>query len=306
MDFDLRQLANLRAVAKLGSFSRAAVARKLSQPALSNSIRQLEKRIGARVFERGRNGAILTEIGQTLLRYAQTIEVEMSRATDEIQLRARHIEGPLVIGVTPVAMAHLVPNTLARLVKEFPRISIVIQETVFREAMPALLNSSLDIVVGPVGVYPKVIGIEEEPLVIDPLTVIVRRLHPLSHRRSVSLQSLKDANWVLPSDESAFHRQIEALFISAGLPWPEACVKSNSMIAIKSIVMRTDYVSIMPRQLVELERAQGQLHCIGLRESGRQRSLGLTWASGRPLSPLAARFAQIIRETAKVSLRKGA
>jgi LysR family pca operon transcriptional activator len=299
MDLDPRQLANLLAVAKFGSFSRAASERGLSQPALSNSIRQLERRIGARVLDRGRNGAKLTEVGDTLLRHAQTIEVEMARAVEEVQHQVKRIGGPLLIGVTPVAVAHLVPRALERLKQDFPRMSVVVHETVFREAMDALLKGTLDIMVGPVGVYPKVEGIEEERLVIDPFSIIVRTGHPLSRRRSMSLQGLRDADWVLPSDQSAFHRQIEAIFIAAGLGWPDACIATNSMVAIKSIVAHTDYVAIMPRQLVALERANGWLHCIDLNESGRQRALGLSWVRDRQLSPIATQFATRLREIAR-------
>jgi molybdate transport repressor ModE-like protein len=305
MELDPRQLANLLAVAKHGSFSRAAAERGVSQPALSNSIRQLEMRIGTRVLDRDRNGARLTEVGETLMRHAQTIEAEMTRAGEEVQLQIKRISGPLLIGVTPVAVAHLVPRALERLKRDFPRISIVVHETVFHEAMAALLKGTLDVMVGPVGVYPKVDGIEEERLVIDPFSIIVRAGHRLSHRRSMSLQALRDADWVLPSDQSAFHRQIEALFITAGLPWPEACIATNSMVALKSIVMHTDYVTVMPRLLVAHERANGWLHCITLNQSGRQRALGLNWARDRQLSPVAAQFAKALRDIAREPPRRG-
>jgi molybdate transport repressor ModE-like protein len=299
MEFDPRQLTNLLAIARLGSFSRAAAEQKISQPALSNSIKQLEKRVGARVLERGRNGAVLTDVGRSLARHARTIQIEMSRAAAEASLHAQRVSGPLVIGVTPVAVARLVPRALARLKREFPRMAVVVHDTVFREAMAGLLDGTIDVMVGPVGVYPKVEGIEEERLVVDPLSIVVRGKHPLSKHRSLSLKRLADADWVLPSDQSAFHRQIEALFITTGLAWPDACITTNSMVAMKSIVMHSDYVTIMPRQLVSLERSKRWLHCIGLSESGRSRALGLSWARDRELSPMAVRFAQLIREVAR-------
>jgi len=299
MEFDLRQLTNLLAIARFGSFSRAAAEQKTSQPALSNSIKQLERRLGARVLHRGRNGATLTEVGKSLARHARAIRIEMTRAASEASLHAQRISGPLVIGVTPVAVARLVPRTLTRLKREFPSMAVVVHDTVFREAMAGLLDGTIDVMVGPVGVYPKVEGVEEERLVVDPLSIIVRGKHPLTRHRSMSLKNLAGADWVLPSDQSAFHRQIEALFITAGMGWPDACITTNSIVAMKSIVMHTDYVTIMPRQLVSLERSKLLLHCIGLNESGRSRALGLSWARDRELSPIAARFAQLIREVAR-------
>jgi DNA-binding transcriptional LysR family regulator len=112
------------------------------------------------------------------------------------------------------------------------------------------------------------------------------------------LRELADAAWVLPNDQSAFHRQLEALFIVAGVPWPTSAIVTNSMVALKSMVVHGDGVAIMPRQLVALEREAGLLHCIDLVEAGAARALGLSWARGRKLSPLAQRFAEIIRTCA--------
>jgi LysR family transcriptional regulator, nitrogen assimilation regulatory protein len=65
MELEIKPLLNLLAIARLGSFSRAAKARGMSQPALSNSIRQLEGRVGTQLLARGRHGATLTDIGRT-------------------------------------------------------------------------------------------------------------------------------------------------------------------------------------------------------------------------------------------------
>ena len=67
------------------------------------------------------------------------------------------------------------------------------------------------------------------------------------------------------------------------------------MVALKSIVMHGDGVALMPRQLVALERQTGLLHCIDLVEAGAARALGLSRARDRKLSPLAQRFAEILR-----------
>jgi molybdate transport repressor ModE-like protein len=298
MEFDLKQLRNLLAIARHGSFSRAAAALKMSQPALSNSIVQLERRLHDRVLERGRHGAQLTELGQLLVRHAELMEIGLGRAAEEIRTHERAAVGPLVIGVTPVAAAQLVPRALRLLRQEVPNLSASVLEMAFADAMPALLKGHLDLMVGPVGVYAQVDGVEEERLSTDPFAIIVRSGHPLRRRRSISLRELADAAWVLPNDQSAFHRQLEALFIVAGVPWPTSAIVTNSMVALKSMVVHGDGVAIMPRQLVALEREAGLLHCIDLVEAGAARALGLSWARGRKLSPLAQRFAEIIRTCA--------
>jgi LysR family transcriptional regulator of gallate degradation len=192
-----------------------------------------------------------------------------------------------------------VPRALRRLKSEMPSASVSVIETVFSEAMPALLKGAIDLMVGPIGVYPTVEGVVEEPLATDPFTIIVRSGHPLGRQRAMSLRDLEQARWVLPSDQSAYHHQLEALFVVAGLRWPLDCIATNSMAAMKALVIHGDCVAIMPRQLVALERRAGLIRCIRLAEAGGTRAPGLSRAKDRKLSPIAERFAEMIRASAR-------
>jgi LysR family transcriptional regulator of gallate degradation len=295
MDLDFRQLMNVLSIARSGSFSLAAQARRVSQPALSSSIAQLEARIGGRLFDRGRNGASLTELGAVIARHAEIIEAQMQRASEEIEHRRQHALGPLNLAVTPVAFAHVVPRAIAQFKAEFPEAAIHIQETVFAEAMRALLRGTIDLSLGPLGVYPAVEGVIEERLSQDTFRIIARAGNPILRSKRQSLKSLRGVQWVLPSDRSAYRTQLEALFIVSGVSWPVQAVLTNSIVAIKAIVMQSDCIAIMPQEIVRLEVKAGMLDQIALKEAGATRALGLSRAAARPLSPLAERFAAILR-----------
>ena len=98
MELDVRQLLNLMAIARHGSFSRAAAERRLSQPALSNSIRQLEGRLRAPVLTRGRQGATLTDLGRMLVRHEELLEIQLGRATQELAVcgKTRQRQGRMI------------------------------------------------------------------------------------------------------------------------------------------------------------------------------------------------------------------
>jgi DNA-binding transcriptional LysR family regulator len=297
---DLKHLLNLLAIAREGSFGRAATSLKVSQPALSNSVAQLERRIGkGRVLDRGRHGARLTSLGEMLLRHAEIVETQMGRLGSEIDHYKQATHGPLLIGVTPVAAARLVPQAIGRLLAENPSISVSVQETIYHDATSALLKGALDITVGPIGVYPPIEGIEEESLAVDPFALIVGTNHRLARRRSISLKKLGDAQWALPSEDSAYRRQLEALFMVTGLSWPARAVVTNSVSALKAMVMNTDCVAILPIQLVVTERDAGALQAVRLTEAGTTRQLGASWSKDRKLSPIAARFLELLRECAQ-------
>lgn len=299
MDPDFRQLMHLLAIGRCGTFSRAAEELRMSQPALSNSISQLETRLKTRVLERGRHGAKLTDVGRVLVRHAEILQSQMRRALEEISFHRQSQLGPLIVGVTPVAAASLVPRALARLKKDMPKLAIKVQETVFHDGMNDLLKGNLDLMVGPIGVYALVEGIEEQRLAIDPFSLVVRSGHPLSRKRSVSLRQIADVEWVLPSDQSAFQRQLEALFVVAGLGWPAGAITTDSMTAMKAIVMYGDCVALMPRQLVAIEQQAGLLQTVRIVEAGASRALGISWAKGRTPSAPAVAFVKALQDCAR-------
>jgi LysR family transcriptional regulator, regulator for genes of the gallate degradation pathway len=299
MKLEPRQLAHLATIAECGSFGRAAVRLNISQPALSASIAQLERTVGGRVLERGRHGAKLTELGHALARHSHAVSSQLSIAAEEIRLRKLGGYGPLKIGVTPISAASLVPEALGRLKRTIPKLSASVIEGVFGEGMSMLRAGEIDLFVGPVGIFPISAEIVEQPLTTDPLDLVLRPRHPLASSATVSLRDLRDADWALPSEGGAFQRQIEALFISAGVQWPAFYIGTNSMTALRAIVMQSDCVTIMPRRLLQLERKAKRLTTVPLKDRGSRRSLGLSWIRHRGLSPIAARFADCMLEVAR-------
>src|SRR5580693_7287968 len=114
LNVDPKRLIELLRIADRGSFTLAAAALGVSQPALSNSVAVLEKMLGVRVFDRTRNGATLTEFGRLLAGHAAAIDSVLSRAVDELEAKKRGLEGSLVVGVSPIACIDIVPAAVAR------------------------------------------------------------------------------------------------------------------------------------------------------------------------------------------------
>src|SRR5262249_14576960 len=130
MEIDPRHLRILRAIAEHGSFTRAAAAQGISQPAMSAGIALLEKELGVRVLERGRHGARLNEFDQLLIRHARGLDALLDQAKAEIDLKRLGYEGPLLIGGTPVTLIELVPAAIEQLARGRARVSITVMEGV--------------------------------------------------------------------------------------------------------------------------------------------------------------------------------
>jgi LysR family transcriptional regulator, regulator of abg operon len=297
MRIDPRRLLDLLAVSRHGSFSAAAEATNVSQPGLSQSIAQLEHGLGVRVLERGRHGARLTEVGEVLAFHARALESLLDQAKEETRLHSLGVQGRLAIGITPVSATALVPQALEMLVRETPGISVSVFEGLDDELVDMLRSRELDLVVS--RLRPGMDEVESEPLIMSEWALITRPEHPLARRDSISLREITEVQWVVPAGGSAFRRQMEIVFANAGLQWPVRGVSTNSILAIKAIVMNTECVTIMSPALVEVECQAGRLRAVPLADVAPLQPVGLIWRKGDELSPIAARFARILRQAAR-------
>lgn len=293
MGINPRRLLDFLSVSRHGSFSGAAQATNASQPGLSQSIAQLEHGLGVRVFERDRHGVQLTQSGQALTFHAKALESLLERAQEEMRLRALGIEGPLAIGITPIAAASLVPEALAVLLRETPKVSVTVVEGLDDEIVAMLRSRELDLVISRVG--PQDSDLEVEPLITSDWALITQPRHPLAALSEISLKEVGNVQWVLPAGGSAFRRQIESVFTSAAVRWPNHGITTNSILAIKAFVMTSDCVTIMSPSLVEIECAAGRLRATPLTDVGPLRPVGMIWQRDFELSPIAARFAKVLR-----------
>jgi DNA-binding transcriptional LysR family regulator len=293
---DPRRLLEFLSVIRHGSFSAAAAADDVSQPALSQAIALLERQLGERVMERGRQGARPNRLGEALVFHAEALEALLERAKIEMELRAKGLIGTLAIGITPVTSVGLVPKAMARLLAETPDVSVSIVEGLDREITEMLRQRRLDLVISRVGVGPELPDLAEKRLFNADWSLIVGPGHSLAGRRSVRLADLGDLQWVLPAGGSAFREQMERVFAGVGLHWPIRGTATNSISAIKAIVMNTNSVSIMASSLVEIEVAAGLLHTVALDDVGPQHPVGILWRRDEPFNPIAAHFAAITED----------
>jgi DNA-binding transcriptional LysR family regulator len=294
---DPRRLIELLRIADRGSFTRAAAALGVSQPALTNSMAALERTLGVRVFERTRQGATPTEFGRLLAGHAAAIDSVLSRVTEELEAKKSGLEGSLVIGVSPIACIDLVPAAVMRLKKETPNIAITIDQRADDELIAGLRGGEIDLLVNPAGLLADGPDVVCETLTRDVFGVAMRSGHRLARRKSLSIADLRGEQWIMPSPRATMSRQIELLFSAENEPWPTDAIVTNSMTALKSIVMKSDCVTISSKKLVQIELKARRLACVPLRNRHLTRDICLRRRRVQP-SPLVERFIAAVRAAA--------
>lgn len=293
MTLDAHHLACLLAIARTGSFSRAAVELGQSQPTLSNNIALLERRLGVKVLERSKRGSSLTPHGEILVRRAEGLQGLLEDAESEVRNLDMYILGPLKIGATPSVLPLLVPTALALMGNHDNNSVIEVVEGLDQSLTPKLQTGSLDIVVGPVGeLFMDSLDVKETVLLRDPFCIAVgdqSRHHSLEN---ASLTDLTGDAWILPRKGSTYREHVEALFMTTGVPWPRDCIFANSLPLLEAMICFSNRVTIVSP--VQIRPPISGFRVIAL-NGGGYRQIGYKVRAKGRLSPLGLEFLQCLQ-----------
>ncbi|AHI25280.1 Transcriptional regulator, LysR family [Komagataeibacter xylinus E25] len=185
---DLRQLRAFSGVGTELNFMRAADRLCVSQPALSQTIRQLELRLGVRLFERNTHKVTLTEEGAQLLKTANDILAKIEILLQEAQDLATGRQGTLRVGYLIGAAVDLVPIILRKFSEQFPAVKLSLKEYDFSTPDAGLCDNSVDVAIlrPPIEVE----GLTYFTLFEEGCVACIPEGHPLANRTVVSVADL--------------------------------------------------------------------------------------------------------------------
>jgi DNA-binding transcriptional LysR family regulator len=142
---ELEQLRTFAAIARLGSLSAASAAVHLSQPAVSRQVQALERRLGARLLERGARGVQLTEAGEAVARGAADVLSRLEELEGELALLRGGEGGTLRVGATVTVCLYLLPPLLRRFRERYPRQEIILVNERSRQIPELVRERRIDI-----------------------------------------------------------------------------------------------------------------------------------------------------------------
>jgi LysR family transcriptional regulator, hydrogen peroxide-inducible genes activator len=165
----LRDLEYLVAVAECRHFGRAAKQCRVSQPALSAQVRKLEGYLGARIFERSRNGVLVTRPGAALVERARLVLTEANTLLAVARDSAAPLAGPFRLGSIPTVGPYFLPHLLTTFRRAFPNTWLVLSEKRTNELMQLLRSGELDAVIACAPVHDPLLTVHKlffEPFVL--------------------------------------------------------------------------------------------------------------------------------------------
>lgn len=299
-----RQLQALVAVVESGGFGAAARARDTTRATLHRAARELERRIGAPLFETTSHGLSPTREALRLCRQLRLAIAELAQARAEVAALDGTERGETVIGAMPLGRSFIVPETVLRFAARRPSHRISILDGPYENLLDALRHGRADILVGALrdSIPPDVV---QELLFEDPLAIIVRKDHPLARmsgrRRGSSSarpapppEALTRFPWIAPRPGSPLRRHFEQLFRGSVEQPPAAPIECNSLVAARALLLRSDRAMLLSAQQAHHELAAGELIALPHPAGRVVREIGLTLRRGwRPTAAQAELLATL-------------
>src|SRR4051794_15861243 len=210
---DPRRLLTFREVAHRASFSRAAEALALTQPAVSQQVAALERAVGVPLLVRGPGGPVPTDAGALLLEHADVIAERLALGSTQVEELAGAERRRLRLGAFPSALATLVPAAVAALRATGPRLGTGVSEASNEGLVAGGRGGGLHAAGGfaDAGRPPRDLGgLRREELFAEPLVAGVPAAHRLARRRRVALADLAGEPWTAPSRDGLVARACRA------------------------------------------------------------------------------------------------
>lgn len=189
---DFTRLRHILAVARTGSFSRAAEEEGITQPALSRSIAAFEQRHRVLLFDRGRSGTRPTPAGTLVIEQARKLLAASGDLERSLRLYGTGEAGRVAIGIGPLMASLLLPGLGETLLRARPGLQIVTTVRTPDQLLPDLLGDRIEMIVGNNWQMISMPGIETRVLAKLALAPIVRAGHPLADRRGLTVADLAD------------------------------------------------------------------------------------------------------------------
>ncbi len=240
---ELDQLRYFVAVSDTGNFTRAAERSHITQPSLSQQILNLEREVGHKLFHRLGRKAVLTEAGTTFLERARRILFEVDNATKELSDHPS-LDRRITVGAVQTIMPYLLVPLIARCRERYPNLQVDAREDFRSDLVREVVEGDLDLAIVPLPVKDHRISIE--PLLTEPLLLVVAKKHPFASRADINVNDLAEETFITMGDSSTLALQIREFFGDHNFV-PKVGYRCAQVATLKLLVAMGLGISILPQ-----------------------------------------------------------
>jgi len=242
----LRHLVLVTVVADEGTLVGAAKAMHVTQPVVTRSLQEIETIMGVKLFARGPRGVRPTQYGEILIEHARAVVGNVRTAAERIHELQRLGMEPVRVGTNLAGAYSLLPQTLIRLKKAHPHLTVSVVEGMPEDLALQLARGEVDVLVGRIQPSSLRASLRHVRLYDEPVRLVVRREHPSLGTPTGGIEDLMDLPWILPGRKTQLRQEIDELFDRRGLPLPANIIECSTILTLRTVLLETDAVAPLP------------------------------------------------------------
>lgn len=274
----LRQLEYVVAIADERNFGLAASRCHVSQPGLSTQVREVERLLGVRLFERDRRGVIVTPVGEEVVERSRALLASARDLVEAARRRNRPLTGPLRLGVIPTIAPYWLVSALPSVRRDHPELKLLLREEKTGVLLDLVARGRLDVALLAIDV--PLGDVESLPLFDDPFVVAMPAGHPLAKKKQVTESDLDGQRVLLLEDGHCLRDQAFAVCSRAGAD-EDTDLRATSLATLVQMVAGGDGVTLLPAMAVAAMAGPGtSVVTRPFRSPAPSRKIGLAWRRG--------------------------
>ena len=278
---------------KLKSFTRAAEALNVTQPAVTIQVKSLEKSLNLQLIQHLGKRVQLSEAGELLYQFADKIFDLVSEANEKMRDFKKLMRGTLQIGTTKNYARYIMPSLLSEFQRRFPRIKVILNEGNSEEMARSVLEMKNELaLISQLNLDRKIKSIFFSTV---EFVLVVSPEHRFSQRKSISLRELNGEPVILREKGSGSRTAILRKFQEYGI-WPSVITEASSLDFIVGYVKQNKGVSFMFEPDIREELEKGTLKVIRVEEGNIIFFTDLIYHSEKSLSPPSQAFLKMVAE----------
>jgi DNA-binding transcriptional LysR family regulator len=295
MYLTFRQVQYFVLASELGTISAAATAARISQSAVTESIRLLEQQVGTPLFARHARGIALTYGGHKFLRHAKLILSSVKDAEEAFSFADKHVSGMLRLGVTNLVAGYFLADILARFRRVFPEISVEVVEDERRYIEHLLISGELQLALMVVSNIEEPFALSQDFLVRSRLRVWVSPKNALADKSLIRPSDLADQRLIVLAVDDLLE-SISGWLERQGLT-DRVFLRTTSVEAVRSLVGTDTGVAIMPDLAFRPYTLEGdRLEARSIEGLTTSLDVGLVWRQGSPDTDQAEIFKTVAKD----------
>ncbi|KAF0137970.1 MAG: gbpR [Xanthobacteraceae bacterium] len=243
------QLRLLAELGEAGALGLAASRVGIAQPAASRLLAEMEEMLGLTLHERQGRGLRLTHVGAALARRAARIEMELFDAAQEVAEAATGRAGVVRVGAVTGPALSLVLPTLIALQRTMPDFRAEVTVSTSVNLCDMLRDGRMDFALA--RLTPGDTQLKARQMAGEPLSLVVRRGHPLLVLPTIPMAELLHFDWVMGDDETLLTQTVTARLAELGLPLPQRRISTSSFLFTLALLNQTDAIAPLATPVVD-------------------------------------------------------